>query len=115
MGIFNNVFTKFLGKRRSPNYEDMVYKLMPNFQDLGARMPPRMHFLNSHLDYFPENYGSCGEEQGERFHQDIRMMQERNQGRLDINMLADYCWCLKRDIPVPQHKRKAFKRPFAYV
>ena len=27
---FKNVFTKFLGKKRRPNYEDMVYELMHN-------------------------------------------------------------------------------------
>ena len=84
---------------------------MHNFPALGARMSTKMHFLNSHLDYFPENCGDYSEEQDERFHQDMRMMEERYQGRWNINMLADYCWCLKRDILVPQHKRKALKRP----
>ena len=93
----------------------MVYELMHNFQALGARMSTKMHFSNSHLDYFPENCGNYSEDQGESFHQDIRMMEERYQGRWNINMLADYSWCLKRDIPVPQHKRKALKRPFVCV
>ena len=84
----------------------MVYELMHNLQALGARISTKMHFLISHLDYFPENCGDCSEDQGERFHQDIRMMEERYQGRWDINILAVYYWCLKRDIPVPQHKKK---------
>ena len=54
----------------------MVYELMHNFQALGARMSAKRHFLNSHLDYLPENCGDYNEEQGERFHQDIRMMEE---------------------------------------
>ena len=74
----------------------MVYELMHNFQALGARTSTKMHFLNSHLDYFPENCRDSSEEQGERYHQDICMMEERYQGRWDINMLADYCWCLKK-------------------
>ena len=81
-------------------------------------MSTKMHFLNSHLDYFPKNCGDYSEEQGERFHRDIRMMEERYQGRWDINMLADYCWCLKRDIPIlqkQQHKRKALKRSFINI
>ena len=28
---FKNVFTNFVGNKRSPNYEDMVYELMHNF------------------------------------------------------------------------------------
>lgn len=110
-----SVSTQFLGKERSQIYEELVAALMKNFQALGARMSTKMHFLNSHLDYFPNNCGDYSEEQGERFHQDIRMMEERYQGRWDINMLADYCWCLKRDVPIAQqqqHKRKALKRSF---
>ena len=109
---FKRVATNFLGKHRSQDYEAVVQELMQSFQGLGARMSIKMHFLNSHLDYFPKNCGDYSEEQGEGFHQDIRVMEERYQGRWDINMLADYCWCLKRDIPNPQHKRKALKRPF---
>ena len=44
-------------------------------------MSVKMHFLPSHLDYFPQNCGDLSEEQGERFHQDIRVMEERYQGR----------------------------------
>ena len=58
-------------------------------------MSVKQHFLQSHLDYFPKNYGDLSEEQGERFHQDIRIMEERYQGWWDVNFLTDYCWCLK--------------------
>ena len=75
-------------------------------------MSVKMHFLSSHLDYFPENCGDYSEEQGERFHQDLRQMEERYQGYWDVNMLADYCWCLKRDLPNSTHKRKSLKRHF---
>jgi hypothetical protein len=47
--------------------------------------------LASHLDYFPENLGAVSEEQGEIFHQDIKEMEQRYQGRWDVNMMADYC------------------------
>ena len=59
----------------------MVYELMHNFQALGARMSTKMHFLNSHLDYFPENCGDYSEEQGECFHRDIRIMEKQYQSR----------------------------------
>ena len=54
---------------------------MQNSQALSTRMSTKMHFLNSHLNYFPENCGDYSEEQSERFHQDIHMMEERYQGR----------------------------------
>ena len=84
----------------------MVYGLMHNFQALGARMSTKMHFLNSRLNYFPKNCGDYSEERDEHFCQSIHMMEERYQGLWDINMLADYCWCLRRDIPVPQQTEK---------
>ena len=91
-----SVIENFLGNHRSPEYEKAVDELMESFRRHGARMSLKMHFLRSHLDYFPENCGDFSEEQGERFHQDIRQMEERYQGRWDVNFLADYCWCLKR-------------------
>ena len=37
-------------------------------------MSVKVHFLQGHLDYFPENLGDYSEEQGEGFHQDIKDM-----------------------------------------
>jgi hypothetical protein len=31
----------------------------------------KVHFLHSHLDFFPQNLGAVSDEQGERFHQNI--------------------------------------------
>ena len=75
---------------------------MENFRQIGARMSVKMHFLRSHLCYFSENCGNFSEEQGERFHQDISDMEKRYQGRWDVNFLADYCWCSKRDVKFAQ-------------
>ena len=103
-----------LGKNVAQNMK-IWFRSQCTTSKLWVRESTKMHSLNSHLDYFPGNCGDYSEEQGERFHQDIRMMEERYQGRWDISMLTDYCWSLKRDIPVPQHKRKALKRSFACV
>ena len=75
-------------------------------------MSIKRHFLRSYLDYFPQNCGDFSQEQGERFHQDIRVMEERYQGRWDVNFLADYCWCLNCDVVAAQHRKKSLKRPF---
>ena len=113
-GSLKSVVTNFLGKNRCEEYEKEVDELLKNFQKVGARMSVKMHFLRSHLDYFSQNCGDLSEEQGERFHQDIRVMEERYQGRWDVNVLADYCWCLKRDVVATQHRRKSLKRPFIH-
>ncbi|KAF2351930.1 hypothetical protein FHG87_017314, partial [Trinorchestia longiramus] len=59
--------------------------------DLRCRMSIKIHFLHSHLHNFKENLGDVSEEQGEHFHQDIKTMEERYQGRWDSHMMADYC------------------------
>jgi hypothetical protein len=75
-------------------------------------MSVKMHFLNSHLDYFPDNCGDYSEEQIKRFHQDIAIMEQRYQGQWNISMMADYCWSLKRDVPQAIHKRKSKRQQF---
>ncbi|KRX37619.1 putative ATP-dependent RNA helicase DDX23 [Trichinella murrelli] len=51
---FTNVITGFLGKKKDHEH-----------------FPLKLHFLHSHLDFFPQNLGDVSEEQGERFHHDI--------------------------------------------
>lgn len=110
---FKALSLNFLGNNRSPEYKAVVESLIKHFQKLGVRMSIKLHFLRSHLDYFPDNCGDYSEEQGERFHQDIKCMEDRYQGRWNINMLADYCWCLKRDLPAEEtHRRKSMKSAF---
>ena len=75
-------------------------------------MSVKMHYLFSHIDRFPENLGAMSGEQGERFHQDIKEMETRYQGRWDAAMMADYCWTLKRDIPSAVQSRISEKRKF---
>ncbi|CAH2012347.1 unnamed protein product [Acanthoscelides obtectus] len=57
-------------------------------------MALKVHFLNSHLDYFPNKLGDVSEEQGERFHQDIKFMEKCYQGRWNTSTIWDYCWSL---------------------
>ena len=40
-------------------------------------MSYKVRFLQSHLDYSPDNLGDYSEEQGERFHQGIKKMDKR--------------------------------------
>lgn len=106
------VVKKFLGKNKAENYEQLVNNMLMNFQKLGCSMNTKMHYLFSHLDQFTYNLGDFSEEEGERFHQDIRIMEERYQGRWDSHMMADYCWSLQRDMPGVIHSRKSLKKSF---
>ena len=111
ISVVNNFFD-FLGNKNRSEYVLIVQELKQSFEALGARMSLKIHFLRSHLDYFPDNCGDYSKQQGERLHQDIRIMEERYQGRWEIKTLVDYCWCLKRDLPGEKHKGKSLKKSF---
>ena len=96
---FKYIVADFLSNHRSVDYECVVQELLHYYHKIGARMSLKMHFLSSHLDFFPANCGDYSEEQGERFHQDIKAMENRYLGQWNDRMLADYCWCLKRNVP----------------
>ena len=109
---FVAVMQNFLGNKKSSGYEVLVENLLSAYQQLGCNMSVKLHFLKSHLDRFPENLGKVSDEQGERFHQDLKTMEERYQGQRDKRMMADYCWNIKRDCLDSAHKRKSLKRKF---
>jgi len=94
---FREVVTKFLENEKDAQYEQIVEDMLINFKNLGCLMSLKVHFLHSHLDYFPENLGDLSEEQGERSHQDMKKIERRYQGYWDENMLSDYYWTLKRE------------------
>ena len=106
------VVKNFLGNSKARNYADLVYNMMTAFRNLGCNMSIKMHYLFSHMDRFPENLGSMNDEQGERFHQDMKEMEIRYQGRWGAVMMADHCWTLKRDLPAAKHSRSSKKRKF---
>jgi hypothetical protein len=70
-------------------------------------MSLKIHLLNLHLDFFPENLGVMSEEQGEHFHQDIKEMERRYYGQWNVNMMGGYCWTLHCKIPETLYKRNS--------
>jgi len=75
-------------------------------------MSLKIHFLESHLDFFPENLGEVSDKHGERFHQDIMTTEKWYQGKWTSSMLVDYCWTLKRDVPDATYWRKSYASTF---
>ncbi|UYV84654.1 hypothetical protein LAZ67_X002984 [Cordylochernes scorpioides] len=75
-----NVCKNFLENVKAENYSDLVNELLLFYKALGCNMSLKIHFLHSHLDFFPDNLGTVSEEHGERFHQDISSMEKRYQG-----------------------------------
>jgi hypothetical protein len=102
---FKEVVKKFLGDIKDLLYKEIVRNMLDKFKLLGCNKSLKFHFLASHLDYFPPNLGDVSEEQGERFHQDLKDVKRRYQGRWNVNMMADYCWLIARDDPSREHTR----------
>ncbi|GBP15449.1 hypothetical protein EVAR_9240_1 [Eumeta japonica] len=102
----------FLGNKKSMDFSHHVEELMCQFQKLGCNISIKLHFLHNHLDYFPSNLGDLSEEQGERFHQDLRTMEERYQGHWNAHMMADYCWSIQNSPQPSASVRKSTKRKF---
>ena len=92
---FVNVVQKFLGNHKAENHHQLVQNMLKSYERMGCRMSLKMHFLHSHLDFFPANLGAVSDEHGERFHQQISIMENRYQGNFNPNMMGDYCWFLQ--------------------
>uniref|UniRef100_W5NAC5 Uncharacterized protein n=1 Tax=Lepisosteus oculatus TaxID=7918 RepID=W5NAC5_LEPOC len=64
---------------------------------MKRKMSLKLHFLHSHLDFFPADLGAVSDKHGERFHQDIATLEKRYQGNWNPSTLADFCWTLIRE------------------
>ena len=87
--IDKDLVKNFLGNTRAKNYTEIVQKLLESYKTLGCNMSIKLHLLHSHLANFPVNLGDVSDEQGERFRQDLKVREERYQGRWDVNMSRD--------------------------
>ena len=75
-------------------------------------MSPKVHFLHCYQERCPDNCCNVSDEQGERFHQNIKTIKECNQERLDKRIMADYCSSIKRDLNNIEHERQSRKIDF---
>ena len=69
-----------------------------NYIKLWDPMCLKIIFLDSCLDFFPENLRAVNE-QCECLHQKIATTENGYQGKWSPSMLPEYCWAKKRDIP----------------
>ena len=91
---FRMIVEGFLGNHQRDDYAMVVSNLIESYKKLGCCMSLKLHFLHSHLDFFQENLENVSEEHGEKFHQDIQVMEKCYQGRWDEAMMGDYVWNL---------------------
>lgn len=88
--------------------------MIKSFGEMGINMSLKIHFLDRHLDFFPENLGNFSDEHGERFHQDLATIEKRYSGKNACHMLAEYCWSICRDSSL-QHNRQCKRIHFAPI
>ncbi|GBO42013.1 hypothetical protein AVEN_247275-1 [Araneus ventricosus] len=86
---FKKVCVNFLGNKKSDDYVAHVEELLSAYNAMRCNMSLKVHFLHSHLDFFPENLGAVSDEHGERFHQDIAQFERRFSGNRNASMLAE--------------------------
>ena len=55
--------------------------------------------------------GDISDEHGERFHQEVKEMENRYQGKFTEHMMADYCWFLQNESDT-EHKCKSKRQKF---
>jgi hypothetical protein len=76
----------FLGNHKAENYHERVSDLLTAYKAIGCNMSLKVHFLDSHLDFFPENLGAISYEHGQTFHQDISNVENRCQGKWSLSI-----------------------------
>ena len=109
---FKWVCSGFLSNTRVPDYQACIEKLLKSYEDMGCWMSLKIHFLHSHLNFFPPKLGAVSDEHGERFNQDITKMESNYQGKWNPGMIGDFCWMLLRDIPEAKYTRSSKKTYF---
>lgn len=94
-----SVINFFWGIHKAPNFREILDQLLRSDTEMGFKISLKIHFLYSHLDFFPDDFCAVSDEKDEHFDQDNTTYEKRYQGKWSAIMLADYCWTLKKDIP----------------
>ena len=57
------------------------------YKAVGYNISLKVHFLDSHWDFLPENLEAVSNDHKQRFHQDISTMEKQYQGKRSTSML----------------------------
>jgi hypothetical protein len=69
----------------------MVAEVVQSDKAMGSNTSLKVHFLDSHLGFFPKNLGAVSDKNGQQCHQELSTMEKRCQGKWSPGMLAGYC------------------------
>ncbi|XP_039969121.1 uncharacterized protein LOC120780956 [Bactrocera tryoni] len=82
------VISEFLGNSKAQNYAENIECMLIGFNNI-------------------EKIGAVSDEHGERFHQDIKVLEERFKGKSQSVLLPEYVWGLYRNLDTSKHSRQA--------
>ncbi|GBM00059.1 hypothetical protein AVEN_214127-1 [Araneus ventricosus] len=74
---FKDVVHGFFENVKDPLHKTIVQCMLTAYEAQGCNISLKVHFQHSHTDCFPENLGAYSEEQGEKYHQDVRDFERR--------------------------------------
>ena len=77
LSSFEDVVNNFLISHKESSYRELVKKTPSAVREHCPKMNNKVHFPFSHLERFPDNLGVYSEEQRDRFHQVIKIVEER--------------------------------------
>ncbi|GBM62821.1 hypothetical protein AVEN_212165-1 [Araneus ventricosus] len=77
------------------------------FQAFGCNMSLKIHFLDSHLNFFTDNCGQLNDEHGKGFRQDIANMEKWYQGNWSMACWLTIVGCSSEMLPTSITKRQA--------
>jgi hypothetical protein len=106
------VCLNLLGNVKTENYQELFEDLLNAYQAMGCNMLFKIHFLHSHLNFFPPNLGAVSDGHGKRFHQVISTMEKRFAGKSLRNTLADCFWNCTEEVSIANCKRMSFGKKF---
>jgi len=86
-----NTTTNVSVYHKAENYRNVVAEVVQSDKAMGCNTSLKVHFLDSHLGFFPENLDAVSDKHGQQFHQEIYTMEKRHQGKCSPGMLAGYC------------------------
>ena len=91
------IVKNFFGNCNLSSYASFIQDFFIKVQTSWGKNVTENSLSSFHLDFFPPNMGEISDELGKRFHREIEGLENRYQGRITRNMLADYCWFLQRE------------------
>ena len=109
---FVSVVKGFLENHKADNFRNIVEELVDTYEKMGCRMSLKLHVLHSHINEFKDNMGDYSEEQGEKFHQDVKSFEGRYKGQYNKSMMGDYIWNLVRESELTYNRQSRKKTSF---